>query len=320
MSGIFSHILVGIDDSAASADAIAIGLRLAREHGSQLTFSHSVNWLPAISEIEASGAIVDPAPVIDELMEAGRTLLARTAEEAKRSGVDAQQRLLEGEPAECMLDVARDAGCSLIVVGTHGRKGLEHLFLGSTTEAVLRGSTIPVLTVRAGLKLPAESSRCFARIIVGVDDSEPSAAALAAVLSFPAEDLRHVLLCGVAGTALAFGGREYRRAVADDLREPVEHVVDAALANARSHGIVAAEGQVLTGNADSALIAAAAQDGADLIVVGSHGRRGIRRYLLGSVAEAIVRAAPVPVLVVRTAAAARAAKPGAKPQEKSLRV
>lgn len=316
MSGIFSHILVAVDDSAASADAIAIGIRLAREHDGELTFCHSVNWLPVVAEIEATGAIVDATPLVDDLKEAGRVLLDRAAESAKNAGVTAQQRLLEGEPADAILELAHDAGCTLIVSGTHGRSGLKHLVLGSTTEAILRSSTIPVLTVRAGMKT-GDKARAVTRVVVGLDDSEPSAAALAAVLTLPAEDTRHVVLCGVAGTAIVFGDAVYKEAVADDLREPVEHLVDAAVENAHEHG-VAAEGRVLSGNADNILIATAEQDGADLIVVGSHGRRGIRRYLLGSIAEAIVRNSPVPVLVVRTAAAGHAA--AVRTQANSARV
>lgn len=314
MNGIFSHILVGIDDSPGSADAIAIGIRLAREHGSELTFSHSVNWMPTIAQIESSGAMVDATPLIAEMRVAGRTLLAEALDGARRAGIIARAELLEGEPAEELLELARSAECSLIVVGTHGRKGLQNLILGSTTEAILRGSTTPVLCVRAGMKRP-ESARCFTHIIVGVDESEPSDAALATVMTFPAEDLRNVLLCGVAPTMIVLGGREYQQAERDEAREPIERVVDAAVERAREQSIVA-EGRILDGNPDRALIATAEQSGADLIVVGSHGRRGIRRFLLGSVAEAIVRNAPVPVLVVRTAGAAATLRP----QANSLRV
>ena len=174
------------------------------------------------------------------------------------------------------------------------------MILGSTTHAVLRGSTIPVLTVRAGLPGASKAGRCFERIFVGIDDSEPSDAALATVLAFPAEDRRHVLLCGVAGTAFVIGGSVYRAAVADELREQTERGVDSAVATARGHG-VSAEGRVADGSTEPALIAAAREVSADLIVLGSHGRRGLRRLFLGSVAEGVVQTAPVPVLVVRTA-------------------
>jgi nucleotide-binding universal stress UspA family protein len=185
----------------------------------------------------------------------------------------------------------------LIVMATHGRAGLEHFFVGSTTEAVLRGSTIPVLTIRAG-KHTARPGRCFERIIVGIDDSEPSDAALATVVDFPPEDRRHVLLCGVAGSALVVGGREYRQAAIDELHEETARVVETALATAGKRGR-SFEGRVVDGRTAPSLIAAAEQQKADLIVLGSHGRRGLRRLFLGSVAESVVQLAPIPVLVVR---------------------
>jgi nucleotide-binding universal stress UspA family protein len=143
MSNVFSRILVGIDDSEASTKAVTFAARLSSEHGGQLIIAHSVNWLPVMTQIAASGAIIDSTLVIDDLKAEGEALLDRAVNAAKRCGADAQRRALEGEPAQSILAQAAEAKCSLIVMGTHGRKGLERLFVGSTTEAVLRGSTIP---------------------------------------------------------------------------------------------------------------------------------------------------------------------------------
>ena len=126
----------------------------------------------------------------------------------------------------------------------------------------------------------------------------PSDSVLATVIEFPAEDRGHVLLCGVAGTAFVVGGREYHQAAIDELHVETEHIVDAALATARKNGR-SFSGRVVDGGAAPALIATAEKEEADLIVLGSHGRRGIRRLFIGSVAESVVQSAPVPVLVVR---------------------
>jgi nucleotide-binding universal stress UspA family protein len=263
---------------------------------------HSVNWVPLIAEFESGGVVVDPNPIIDGLKQQAEALLTQAAETAKRLGAAAEQRTVEGEAAESILKLASEAECRLILMGNHGRRGLGRLFIGSTTEAVLRGSTVPVLTVRAGMKIAGETRRCFERIVVGIDDSEPSDAAIKTVLELPAEDRRHVLLCSVADSDSVIGWRDYHYpTILDDLQEQAQHVVDEAAAAARARN-VAAEGQVVEGSTSDALIAAAQKEEADLIVLGSHGRRGIRRFFLGSVAESVVRAAPVPVLVVRTAA------------------
>jgi nucleotide-binding universal stress UspA family protein len=286
MSNVFSRILVGIDDSEASKDAAAFGARLAHEHGGQLILCNSVNWLPVVSQVASSGAIVDTTTLVGDLKQIGKEILDRAVGAAQRDGIEAQTYALEGEPAQRILELAADAKCSLIVMGTHGRQGVERLFIGSTTEAVLRGSTIPVLTVRSGMRTPASTRRCFERVVVGIDESEPSKAAVQTVLELPSEDLQQVFFYSVAGTG-------------DDAHEQAERVIGKALAAARVHGI-SAKGHVVGGTPAEMLITAAQQRGADLIVLGSHGRRGLQRLFLGSVAEHLVRSAPVPVLVVRT--------------------
>ena len=314
MKNIFSRIVVGVDGTEAADEAIALAARLAREHDGQLIICHAVDIVKALTAIAGSGAFIDPASTIAELKQAGELILAKAVERARGAGVEAQCRLIEGEPGQSILDLAHSAESSMIVIATHDRRELERIFIGSTTNGVLRGSTIPVLTVRAGLQWSAKAGRCFEHILVGIDDSEPSDAALTAVLNFPAEDRRRVQLCGVAGSAVVIGGRGYHDAVMDEMREQTEHVIDAAVAKARAHGVVA-ESHVVDGDAKTALIAAASENHADLIVLGSHGRRGLRRLFIGSVAEGVVESATLPVLVVRSVAGLHAAVKPARRQE-----
>ncbi len=286
MSNVFSRILVGVDDSDVSSEAVAFATRLAAEHGGRLIICNSVNWLPVVTQIASSGAIIDPTPAVDDLKAEGEALLDRAMEIAERGGVIAQRVALEGEPALNLLEQAAERKCSLIVMGTHGRQGAERLFAGSTTEAVLRGSAIPVLTVRAGTTIAAPGKRCFETIVAGVDESEPSNAAIHTILDLPAEDRRHVIFYSVAGAR-------------EDEADQAHRVVGKAVGLANARGI-SAKGRVIAGHPDEALIASAQQQGADLIVLGSHGRHGLHRLFLGSVAEGVVRKSPLPVLVVRT--------------------
>jgi nucleotide-binding universal stress UspA family protein len=192
--------------------------------------------------------------------------------------------MVENEPARRILELATDEKCSLIVMGTHGRQGLQRLVLGSTTEAVLRESTIPVLTVHAGMRHAETSQRCFESIVVGIDESEPSDAAIQIVLELPANERRRVLFCSAADS--------------NDAREHAQRVLGKAIGLARARDI-SVSGLVISGTPHEALLIVAQQEGADIIVLGSHGRRGFQRLFLGSVAESIVRTAPLPVLVVR---------------------
>jgi nucleotide-binding universal stress UspA family protein len=293
---IFSRILVGTDGSEAAEQAVDFAAKLAHEHGSELIVCHFVNWVATVSEVAASGAISDPG-LIEELRAAGNDFIERAVDRAKSAGVKATSRLIDGEPTSGILDLSVEEACTLIVVATHNRSGFEHFFIGSTTEAVLRGSTIPVLTVRAGDQL-IRPGRCFERIVVGIDDSEPSDAALATVIEFPPEDRARVLLVGAAGTAFVIGGSDYQQAALDELHEQTEHVVDSATATALKRGCKF-DHLVVDGRPATALVATAEHEKSDLIVVGSHGPRGMRRLFIGSVAESIVETSPIPVLVVR---------------------
>lgn len=309
MNSLFSTIVVGVDDSEASKHAVSLAARLAREHDGRLILCNSVNWIPLVAQIESAGAI-DPSPLIEGMKAQGDALLSDACEAVKQLGVVAQRRTLEGEPADSLIRLAQEEHAGVIVMGTHGRRGLGRLVIGSTTETVLRASEVPVLTVRENAKTPDPAHRCFERIFVAIDDSEPSDAAVATVLNLPAEDRRHVTFTSVADPERVIGSRGYfhyatiRRA----LRERAQCIVDQALDSARTRH-VDAQARVIEGTTDDAILAAAIEDNADLLVMGSHGRRGLQRFFLGSVAERIVRSAPVPVLVVRTAASVSASVP-----------
>lgn len=302
MSSLFGRILVAIDDSEPAKSALALGARLAREHDGELVLCHALNWLPLIAELESTGAVVDPQPTVDALMREAQALLEDAARDALAVGVVAKCQIVEGEPAKGILSVAGKLHCGVIVIGTHARGGLGRLFIGSTTDAVLRGSSIPVLTVRPGSIVADASRPCFERIVVGADESEPARAAIDMVIAHAAADGCHVLFCSVVDIDTVVGARGYYdTSIHAGLYDDAQRVVDRAVAEARTND-VAAEGRIAEGNASRALIAVAKRENADLIVTGSHGRRGVRRVFIGSIAETVVRTSPVPVLVVRCAA------------------
>lgn len=295
---LFARIVVGIDDSEPSSFAASYGARLARDHHSQVLFCHAVNWLPIIAEASSSGIAVDATPIIDALKDAGAALLDQAVATAKRFGVEADRRALEGDPATALLTLAHDADCTLILMGTHGRRGLSRLFLGSTTEAVLRGSTIPVLTLRSANAADEEGRRCLGRVLVGIDNSEQADAALEVALELPPEDRRELLLYSVVDIDVPVGLAYTATAQAQTYAQ-AQSVMEHAVATARIRGVTA-HGYAVDGRPDNVIVNAATEKGADLIVLGSHGRRGLRRFFLGSIAETVVRSAGAPVLVVRT--------------------
>jgi nucleotide-binding universal stress UspA family protein len=319
VSHLFDRILVAIDDSEPGKTAVTLGARLAREHNGELILCHSVNWLPLVVELESSGAVIDPEPTLESMSQHGESLLVQAELSAQAQGVRARCHLTDGEPAKAILMLAGKLDCRLIVMGTNARGGLERLFIGSTTEAVLRGSTIPVLTVHPGTKLTPEPQRCFERIVVGTDASETARAAVEAVIELAAADACHVLFCSVVDIDSVVGSRGYYdTAIHAGLYDNAQRAVDDAVKTARGND-VGAEGRIADGSASRGLVALAKRENADLIVTGSHGRGGVRRMLLGSVAETVVRTSPVPVLVIRSAARAKASGARAKRQAAAVR-
>ena len=233
--------------------------------------------------------------------------LRRWCEDASRRGVLARYVVQVGSPAACILRSAEDGGVSLIVMGTHGHGGFEHLLLGSVAEKVLRKASCPVLTVP-----PHASDRpapAFTRVLCGVDFSDASVAALRA-----AADLAR----GAGGEIIAVHVLEWPWNEGPEPRfEGIPPAQAAALAEyrryaetsarARLAGLLAecgphphpADSRVVHGHADTALLTVAAGEQADVIVLGVRGRRALELNVLGSTANQVVRRAPCPVLTMR---------------------
>lgn len=144
----FDHILVPIDGSPLSALALPVAAELARCHHGTLTVLYVVPPLPVIYG-ESAYTFDDPENSARAKAEGHRLL-----EDARRSLGSPNIRLLcveDGDPrtAQAIADVAEQQHCSLVVMGTHGRTGLDHFFLGSVAEGVMRRVGVPVLLVRA---------------------------------------------------------------------------------------------------------------------------------------------------------------------------
>lgn len=211
-------------------------------------------------------------------------------------------RQLVGIASQKIVDAARESEADLVVVGTHGRSGLEHILLGSTAERVIRTAPCPVLAVRVPRQqadLPA-ASIAIRSILAPVDFSDCSLEALeyAAALAQPFKasvTILHVL-------------------------EPVSFGLDFTLRHAEAHHQARAAWEARLADLTAALRDAGIQAGsalrgalpaesildcakeinADVIVMGTHGRRGLSNLVSGSVAEAVLRKAECPVLAVKS--------------------
>ncbi len=134
------RILVPIDFSAGSNVALEMATSLARDSGGSLILAH-VEVIP-LSVVGGEYLYATPEPSTEEL------LAKLNAVEMPDSRVPVERRLLAGEPADAIIRLAKDEKVDMIVIGTHGRRGLTRLLMGSVAEAVVRAAPCPVMTVK----------------------------------------------------------------------------------------------------------------------------------------------------------------------------
>ncbi|MHB0986448.1 MAG: universal stress protein [Sulfuricella sp.] len=146
----YKRILVALDGSKISNLALEEAIGLAREMKSQLLLLHVNEGLPAQWEPEGAPFLILPE-MLDAIAEAAESLLRKARERAERAAVPAETRLVEAlgrRTAQVISEEARKWPADLLVLGTHGRKGFDHLLLGSVAEGVMRTASMPVLLVR----------------------------------------------------------------------------------------------------------------------------------------------------------------------------
>ncbi len=137
-------ILVPIDFGRPSEHALAFAVDLAAQLGASV---HVITTYELPLASFPDGALVASADIVSRLIEAAQAGLDRACAPFKDGKVTVTSHLEQGDPRETILAVAPDQNFSLIVMGTNGRKGIARALMGSTTEAVIRVSEIPVLTV-----------------------------------------------------------------------------------------------------------------------------------------------------------------------------
>lgn len=293
------HILFPTDSSSASAAARPIAERLAEIHGARLeTFHAVVLHGPDVADEADRPAILDDGDVSAGPRGGGSEGDDRGDGPGVRT-IHTEERAISAAPG--ILARAAGGGADLIVMGTHGRRGLRRLIVGSVTEEVLRSASCPVVTVRPESAGRTESPT-FERILVATDFSSTGgmafehAAALAATCGARLDALHVIqadnlpefyypLLSG-----LSHELPKLRKASTERLQELLDDDRLTAVPEARA--------RVEIGRPADEIVGLARRSDADLIVIGSHGRSGLGRVLIGSVAREVVRMAECPVLIV----------------------
>lgn len=141
----FKHILAPIDGSDCSLQALDVAARFAREQQARLTICTVVD--PAKAAAMAFGEASMAAACLDALDDEGKALVQDAAGRLQAVWA-AEVAVLDGAPVDTIVDYARENAVDLVVIGSHGRSGLQRLFLGSVAEGVIRNAVMPVMVVR----------------------------------------------------------------------------------------------------------------------------------------------------------------------------
>ncbi len=281
-------VVVGTSLTAASDAVVRAAAEIAAARGGRLHPAHFLDAEPW----PGTGAAAGATP-------AGEAARAELGAQLRRVGVPPPE--LDGVTVEVgaahrgLGELAERRGAELVVVGAAEASLALARLLGATAERVARRAVSPVLVVRGGLSVPPRS------VLVTVDLSKPSVAALAAALAWlsglaDGERPRVTLFFAVSPFQGAVGEEE----VEVDYTTALE-VAGAELARlAQRHGAGLGrrlDTRVRRGFPRQRILDEVARLGADLVVVGSHGRGGYERFLLGSVTASVLRDAPVSVLI-----------------------
>ncbi|MEF8776776.1 MAG: universal stress protein [Haloarculaceae archaeon] len=204
--------------------------------------------------------------------------------------------LREGKPAQTIAEYTSEVGADLITMGTHGRSGVSRYVLGSVTERVLRLADAPVFTV--GAEDRTDPGAPIEDVLVPTDGSERAATAIEHGMAFAGIDGARIHAVSVLDDSL---GLEDPAPLEDEVRGKMEeeaHTATQRVADAAAAAGLEAVVELRRGNPAAELLAYVDDAGIDVVAMGTQGRTGLNRYLLGSTTERVVRHAPVPVIAV----------------------
>ncbi|VVE28898.1 Stress response protein NhaX [Pandoraea iniqua] len=301
------RILLATDGSESSRRALREAAAFARS-GDAIRVIHTVED-PVNLLTSAFGKLIDLEQVRRDMQREGEEHLARAVLYLREEGFDAQAHLLDlrttGETVpEAMTREANEWAADIIIVGTHGRSGVRRAMLGSVAEQILRNALVPVMLVagEARAHLPLRAGGHYERVLVALDTSETSRRAFDYALTLArthGATLRVVHVLDLPGPFLAGFDPEPMLEAVRAVGEQVRTWATQRMREAEVPGEVEMrEIQPVGEGVADQIIAAGREADADLIVLGTHGRRGFRRFTLGSVAEDTARHAGRPVLLL----------------------
>ena len=294
------RILFPTDFSPFSAHALRHAMALARRFKARLK---AVHVIPHMFPSGDSDYYAAPWLMTPETRQRIEEEMRRFLAPVREARIDHETEVCEGDPWREIVSLAEEMPADLVVMGTHGRGGLEHLFLGSVAEKLIRRLPCPVMTVCHEEGRTWEAPGLISRILCATDFSETSAEALQMAMTFADEGQAHLTLLNVVEGTPEFGdvtyiALPYMGPLRQDLEKAARERLHKLAEGAADNG-VKVDTMVAFGRAYKEILRIAAEERADLVVVGAQGHGVIEHMLSGSNAQHVIRGATCPVLTVR---------------------
>ena len=286
----YNSIVVGYDESLSSKAALKEASRWVKVHGGKIFLIHAVYF-------DQEEFAILPSQM-EKRLEFGTNVCL----DAKKSiqsefGLNGsvESFICEGEPPEVIVETAETNKADLIALGTYGRKGLKRLLMGSVTSQVILNSPCDVLVVNK------ECTGCtgkYSSLLVPFDGSDSSKKALLRACELSKIDGSEITVLYVIPRYEEMVNFYKTEAITKSLFQEAEKIADAAKKLAAEQG-VQIKAVVQEGHASEKIVEIADKFKNDLIIMGTHGWRGMNKAIMGSTAERIIANAARPILIVR---------------------
>jgi nucleotide-binding universal stress UspA family protein len=293
-----------LDGTAAGDQVLPYVKLLAKRLGQPVTLLAVILGDDDLDPINSPANIATASLRVEQRRFAQR-YLDTVAEGLAQDGIVATTEVVTGPVAERIVAFADVLQSGLIAMGTHGRVGPERWFLGSVADKVVRLATVPVLLIRprdAGPAVPAS----IAQIVLPLDGSPlaevalPYARYLAKAFSAPLILVRTEPITGWGMTYTEpYGGAVFAPELLTSMEGEAQRYLEQTAAPLRSDGIETRTRYVVFRSPEGEIADLVGTTPGTLVVMSTHGRSGLRRTLLGSVTDRVIRSSAAPVLVVR---------------------
>lgn len=281
-------ILCPVDFFAASETAVNYAIGLAKNYESEVKLLHVVSpVIPTAYEFP-----LNTADILKSMEEESKRELNKLISKVSDAGVAVHSEVLAGDVYGQLKIAIASYKPDLVAMGTHGRRGFERWFLGSTTERLMRHSPVPLLTLSAAKGTPAEAPR-YRRIMVTTDFSAGTTDALNYAFSIAQEHQARIVLLHVVHDMPSEFALRYRAPLLKGVESELSALIPPEVSD-----WCEVESRVRTGTPYQVILDLLDKEKVDLLVMNIHGKGMLDRALVGSTAERVVRAATCPVMLV----------------------